>query len=239
MTKWRPGDTNRRMQASFNTHNMAVMEHRLAPPDGADDFPTPPWATRAICERLDALGLALDNRMTWEPACGRGFMVRPLEEYSAHVLATDRWDYGGNLVHDFLSGGFGSGQQADFICTNPPFALALQFALKAIDRAPLVALLCRTNLVESADRWDNLFSVKRPRWIFQMVERVPMVQGRCDQFASTATSYAWFVWYQSAAFTTFDWIPPCRKRLEKAPGDYAHIGGSAWTGSQQDTSLDL
>src|ERR1044072_10022352 len=111
---WLPGDTNRKQ------NNMAVMEHRTESPDAIDDFPTPPWATRAICERLNAIGFKLDNKMAWEPACGRGFMVRPMEEFFPIVLATDAFDYCGTLLFDFLFSGFGDGQHANVIMTNPP-----------------------------------------------------------------------------------------------------------------------
>lgn len=30
----------------------AVMQQRSEPRDSLDDFPTPPWATRALCEWL-------------------------------------------------------------------------------------------------------------------------------------------------------------------------------------------
>ena len=30
----------------------AVMQQRSEPHDSLDDFPTPPWATRALCQHL-------------------------------------------------------------------------------------------------------------------------------------------------------------------------------------------
>jgi hypothetical protein len=50
----------------------------------------------------------------------------------------------------------------------------------------------------------------------QFVERVPMVKGRLDRKATTATGYAWFVWeHGHAKSAQLVWIPPCRKLLEK------------------------
>ena len=48
-------------------------------------------------------------------------------------------------------------------------------------------------------------------------ERVPMVTGQLDQNASTATSYAWFVWHkdQKRRVWRTKLIPPCRKQLEQ------------------------
>lgn len=34
----------------------AVMQRRVEPLDSLDDFPTPPWATRALCEWLEKPG---------------------------------------------------------------------------------------------------------------------------------------------------------------------------------------
>jgi hypothetical protein len=49
---------------------------------------------------------------------------------------------------------------------------------------------------------------------------VPMVKGRVDQKASTATGYGWLVWEnERLAKTRLVWIPPCRKLLER-DGDY-------------------
>lgn len=40
---------------SQNT-STAVMQRRVEAHDSLDDFPTPPWATRALCEWLEAQG---------------------------------------------------------------------------------------------------------------------------------------------------------------------------------------
>lgn len=51
----------------------AVMNQRSEALDAADDFPTPPWATRALAQSvLPTLGLALEGARVWEPAAGRG-----------------------------------------------------------------------------------------------------------------------------------------------------------------------
>jgi hypothetical protein len=55
-----------------------------------------------------------------------------------------------------------------------------------------------------------------------------MVKGRLDKTATTATSYAWLVWEKKAApaHPRLMWIPPCRKRLERAT-DYEQGRGLA------------
>jgi len=52
--------------------------------------------------------------------------------------------------------------------------------------------------------------------VAQFSERVPMVRGRLDAKASTATGYAWVVWRKPLDQPTgLVWIPPCRKGLER------------------------
>lgn len=79
-----------------------------------------------------------------------------------------------------------------------------------------VAMLTRTVFIESVGRYDRLFSVNQPSHFAQFTERVPMVKGRLDRRASTATGYCWLVWdKESSGSTQLVWIPPCRKALER------------------------
>ena len=216
---------------SQNTSH-AVMAQRSEPHDSLDFFPTPPWATRALCEFL-AVGSDLKRQRAWEPACGQGHMVRPLSEYFEMVYGSDVHPYGSGEVADFL---FPSDWPAfDWIITNPPFRLAEQFAQTAIERATEgVALLVRTAFLESVGRYQTLFSKLKPNAILQFTERVPMHKGRLEENGSTATAYCWIIWLCrphrpcAAGIPIFVWIPPCRRKLEK-PSDYCDIAKEAGT----------
>jgi hypothetical protein len=83
-------------------------------------------------------------------------------------------------------------------------------------------MLTRTVFIESVGRYQRLFERNPPTKFAQFTERVPMVKGRLDAKASTATGYAWLVWEkrQNEGPPALVWIPPCRKRLER-PGDYS------------------
>lgn len=208
---------------SQNTSH-AVMAQRAEAHDSLDFFPTPPWATRALCEHV----INIRGFSVWEPACGDGAMARPLAEYAASVRASDVHDYGFGEVRDFL---FPDDRDSpvDWIISNPPFRLGEQFILRALDFARYgVAMLVRSVFVESVGRYERLFRPRPPATVAQFVERVPMVKGRLDKNASTATSYCWIVWThepnlpaQLAPYrkTTMVWIPPCRAKLEK-PTDW-------------------
>jgi hypothetical protein len=205
----------------------AVMQRRVEPHDSLDDFPTPPWATRAICEELGrGLGRPLDAMTCREPCANRGYMARPLTEYFASVEASDIYDYGvGYPVEDYL---FGPDQpQVDWTFFNPPFRLAQQFIERALRTTRVgVACIVRSAFTEGVGRYEQLYSKCPPSFEFQHVERVSMVKGRYDPKASTATAYTWLVWLiadGNNADTRKRWIAPCRKRFERAGDLFAEV----------------
>lgn len=195
----------------------AVMQRRVEPHDSLDDFPTPPWATRALCERLH-YGPPIWPLTVREPAANRGHMARPLGEYFRTVQASDIFDYGAGYPQaDYLFGP--DPDPVDWTITNPPFRLAEQFIARAL-RTSLdgVAVIVRSAFLEGIGRHATLFSRTPPTLILQFTERVVMHKGRLSPDGSTATSYSWLVWEQHdrpIGQTRFDWIAPCRKRLER------------------------
>ena len=64
--------------------------------DPREFFPTPPWATRALVERV-LRHLRREGQCqfqnAWEPACGEGHMAEVLREYFLHVEASDAYEY--------------------------------------------------------------------------------------------------------------------------------------------------
>lgn len=197
----------------------AVMQQRAEPHDSLDDFPTPPWATRALCEALRAQGHFLRDTEVREPAANRGHMVRPLREAFGLVDAADVHDYGAGFpVRNYLFGP--APDPVDWTITNPPFRLAEQFIARALETSRVgVAVIVRSAFLEGVGRWSSLFSVTPPTLILQFAERVVMHRGRLSANGSTATAYCWLVWEQgqigSGRMPRFDWIAPCRRRLER------------------------
>lgn len=203
---------------SQNTSS-AVMQRRSEPHDSLDDFPTPPWATRALCEWLNRRGENIGQLNCREPAANRGHMVAPLREYFRRVEASDIHDYGvGYPVEDYLFGP--PPEHVHYTITNPPFRLAEQF----IDRMTATsdfgfAVIVRAAFLEGVGRYERLFSKNPPSFVLQFSERVVMHKGRLAPEGSTATAYAWLVWIEGEDETRLEWFPPCRKRLERA-SDY-------------------
>lgn len=198
----------------------AVMQRRHEPHDSLEDFPTPPWATRALCEWLTERGIDLSVLECVEPAANRGHMVAPLAEYFHNVVASDVHDYGAGFpVADYL---IGPVEPTDFTITNPPFRLAQQFIDRAIAASRYgCAVIVRSAFLEGVGRHEELFSRNPPSHVLQFAERVVMHKGKLAPTGSTATAYCWLVWLVDSyqAEPRMGWIPPCRKRLERA-GDY-------------------
>jgi hypothetical protein len=198
----------------------AVMAQRAELKNSLDDFPTPPWATRALIEHVIRSKDSLGTMTCLEPACGRGHMAVALSEYFLKVEASDIFDYGFGHVADFLKSKT-TPDHIDWVITNPPFRLGEDFINKALKVARVgVAMLARTVFIESVGRFERVFKSNPPSQFAQFVERVPMVKGRIDRKASTATGYAWLVWEKNhRGNSEVVWIPHCRKTLER-DGDY-------------------
>lgn len=171
-------------------HSCQVQRHTLAE-RGHDLYETPAVATLALL-RVERL-----PHWLWEPAAGRGAMVRVLRAAGHHVLASDLEDYGDPTHfsgYDFLKEARApNGCQG--IVTNPPFKLAEEFVAHALELAPLVIMLLRLAFMESARRTPILEGRGLAR-IHVFRKRLPMMHR--DQWAgrkaNSGMAFGWFVW---------------------------------------------
>lgn len=215
------------LRLDLPTGGTAVMARRADGRDAADDFPTPSWPTRALWRRaLPELGDLLRGSILWEPCAGRLTMARPLAESGAIVFTSDLLDYGAPLdrvgrFQDLVPAQVAGGA-VDWIVTNPPFVQADEMWLHAWEHARVgVAFLLRLSWLEGGGRWERIFYPGRMTFVCPFSERVPMVKGRLDRKASTATAYAWFVGLKAdpRPYPQVRHVPPCRATLER-PEDW-------------------
>lgn len=201
----------------------AHMASRIHPAGDLDFSPTPPWATRALIERV--LRNAEREKVckfqtAWEPACGEGHMAEVLREYFRFVAATDVDPKHGYADHvgDFLGDmGIAPGH-FDWIITNPPFGdNVLPFMKRALDLAGTgVAMFLQLRYLEGVERYEQLYRDQPPTIVAPFVERVPLLMGQYDPKASTTTAFMWLVWLKGASPKAPFWIPPgCRDALTK------------------------
>jgi hypothetical protein len=213
------------MSPAIPSGHSAVMAMR-APTDPADldYFPTPPWAARAGGELIKRLDPAA--RSCWEPACGEGHMAHGLADYFAIINQSDVHPYrAGQLVRDFLAP-MPTGTVTDWIITNPPFNRAGDFVQLGMDRARRgVAMLLRLVFLEGAKRHFLLYGPNPVTVVAPFAERVPMVKGRWDPEASSATAYAWFIWQKGVPpGPRLEPIPPGTRARLSREGDRARFG---------------
>ena len=75
--------------SEMQNRSHAVMAQRTESADNADNFPTPPWATRALLEHVIADRGPFNGQTCVESACGAVHMANPLAEYFGEVRASD------------------------------------------------------------------------------------------------------------------------------------------------------
>jgi hypothetical protein len=172
---------------------------------GVDAYFSPPEAVLSLLA-IEATQLP---KHIWEPAAGDGAIVEPLRAAGYRVTASDLLDYGLEGCEsgvDYLEAAPRPGIEG--VVTNPPYRLAMAFAKKAIAEAPYLALLLRTNFLESTARLP-FFRRHPPARIWISSRRLPMMHrhGWQGPRAPSNTCFAWFVWQRgSSTRPVVDWF---------------------------------
>lgn len=157
------------------------------------------YATDPIA--IDALVKAYTlPKKIWECACGEGHLARRLTELGYDVVATDFVDRGyGEGGIDFLAQM--DNRECECILTNPPYKIALQVILHALDILPeggVCAMFLKTTFLEGQQRYEKLFSKYPPRYVFQFSKRVLCAKnGKFEEMikgGGSAVSYCWMIW---------------------------------------------
>lgn len=168
--------------------------------EGADFYPTPAWATHALCLHEGFAG------NIWEPACGDGAMAEVLRGYGHDVYASDLYDRGyGATGIDFLK----SERRAANIVTNPPYNSAGEFVKACISKSTLkFALLLRLAFLEGVERQKTIFNETPPSRIWIFSERITFYPKNAEVKGGGTTAYAWFVWDRAKWGTAeIKWLP--------------------------------
>jgi hypothetical protein len=106
-----------------------------------DDFQTPPGALEPLIPYIPKTSII------WEPACGKGYLVKALEDEGYVVFGTDIIF---NKVSDFLT--TEPSDKAYIIITNPPFSLKNEFIARCYELGRPFALLLPLAALESKER---------------------------------------------------------------------------------------
>ena len=174
---------------------------RFADINGADFFPTPPWATHALVDNERFEG------DIWECACGDGAMAEVLRKTGNKIFSSDLYDRGyGEHGHDFTL----TDSKCPNIITNPPYNCAEAFVdigLQASQKK--FALLLRLAFLEGKNRAEKIFKERYPARVWVFSERITFYPKGVEAKGGGTTAYAWFVWdKETSGQTELRWIKP-------------------------------
>lgn len=127
-------------------HSCQVQRHPLAERE-LDLYETPAVAVEALL-RVERI-----PHCVWEPAAGRGAIVRVLRDHSHAVIASDiaAYDFPLHFQRDFLAE-IGMPAGCECLLTNPPFRIVEPFVEHALQLCPRVIMLLRLAFLESERR---------------------------------------------------------------------------------------
>ncbi len=166
-----------------------------------DDFyPTPPEMVESLLSREFSFPLNIH-----EPACGDGAISKVLESHGHKVYSFDLIDRGfGSAGIDFL---LETAKPCDFLITNPPYKLAQQFVIKAIDLGyKKHAWLLRLAFLEGQKRYESLFC-KHPFDICYVFSRRRTIwRGDEEKNGCGTIPYAWFIWSEDSSRQRIEWL---------------------------------
>lgn len=165
-----------------------------------DFYPTPVEVTHALMLFLAEKNLT--PSLIWEPACGNGAMQDVLELYVDRVIGTDIQD-----GMDYFETPCPMGMDA--VITNPPFKTSEQFIRKALNEAPLVAMVLKSQYWHAAKR-ATLFRERPPAYILPLLWRPDFTMGGKG---SPTMDVMWTVWVRGQHRA--EYIPPSKPNMKE------------------------
>jgi len=157
-------------------------------------YETPDVATRALL-RTGELDRFMRSKI-WEPAAGKGAIVRELRAAGFHVVASDlvayaNADAGIEAPIDYFMQKPPAG--VSVIVTNPPYRDVDAFIRRGLSLGLPVIVLMRLQALEGSARADIIDRHLRRAWLG--VERLPMMHRAGWDGPRTATGGAPFAWF--------------------------------------------
>ena len=169
-----------------------------------DDFyATDPEALQKLIDRCSVwlqriwIRTCKQRDIIWECACGDGNLAKCLTWNGLYVYATDLRDCGyGYSGVDFLQEK-GTPNGCKIILTNPPYSLANEFILHALEILPeggLYIALMNINCLAGIERYNKIFSKGSLREIYVFSKRIGCWKNNeRDDKKAHIINYAWYV----------------------------------------------
>ena len=159
-------------------------------PEG-DFYETPVEATLAL------IAENIISNSVWECAAGNGAIADEFRKKAYTVYESDINPNFNCMLLDFLS--TDDSRTIYSIVTNPPYALADKFVIKAIKKSPQVAMLLRLNYI-AGKRRAHLFEPSAGfRCLMPFKGRLPRMHkpGYEGPKQTSMIDFAWYVWDNS------------------------------------------
>lgn len=163
---------------------MGLSSTRQPKRTGRDDYQTPHGAILSLGNfLLEHKALALPGLRLFEPCRGHGAITDAFHlcfdeiQWCEITEGTDYLKTDARIFHP------------DWIITNPPFSLAMEFLQKSLTEAENVAYLLRLNFLGSRKRRE-FWQAHPPTALVVLAER-PCFTGNG---ATDSCEYAWFIW---------------------------------------------
>ncbi len=195
-------------------------------------FPSVPWSVRAVLEEVLLKRYGADF-LFHDPCAGQGHLGYTMRKMGLQTYMSDLYDYGmGHDIADAFEFEGRAGISRNFMITNPPFSgedyntskptAAERIVMRALESCQHVVIMCRLSFLVSQRRHRLIYDnpLGNLRTFMPHFERVPMVLGRYNPKAKSATSYAYYHFERgyTGRFETIDLAPGMRAKYEQ-PAD--------------------
>lgn len=172
-----------------------------------DYYGTDPVSTKALLE------VEKFQHCIWEPCAGHHLIAKVLEEAGHFCRTSDIAEYEG-YQHEILNFLDCNEKWDGDIITNPPYNIATDIALKALDcmkTGAKLAMFLRLQYLEGGTRFDRLFKENPPKTVYVFVNR--QTSSKVDDFSvGSAVAYCWYVWEKGfKGDTIIKWIRTDKK----------------------------
>lgn len=194
---------------------MIGMSTKLHPEERAagDYYTTDPTAVRQFINHLSQYKARLVGGFfdtIWEPACGCGNISKVLIDAGYKVHSTDLFDRGfGVSGIDFLQT-TKMPNNCDTIITNPPYILANEFILHAMDILPINGryfALMNISYLAGIKRYKYIYEKGYLRAIYVYSHRINCYKNNEDNGHSAPVNYAWFEFSPAYANSVVQFTP--------------------------------
>lgn len=150
-----------------------------------DLYETPGWVVEALIPHLP------EARRIWEPACGRGNIVRVLADNCYDVHATDIVD-----DDDFFD--YYDASEIDGIVTNPPYTNVALFVMHAVvlvkPRQGFVAMLLSADFDSAVTRRHLFADCPMFAKTIVLTKRIVWFERSDGKKAAPSENHRWFIW---------------------------------------------